>query len=256
MLTCAQKESKETLTADNERLLTALKTTEAKLKASEEKATDDFENELRSVTASLQEEQQKCVALDAKLTAVRHAEDLANKELEKAKTECNLLSDKYNSQSGVFKKMTDVCSLLEGITAHYTNMYMQDLKLQTKNMTTLEDKLVKLQQEKIEVEKERDHIASLKDSVQDQHSVLKTELGSYASIQYLFHLSNGCRLLENVRKEIDSTEGKSRQLSERLEQVEKENDELKAENREFRIKQTQHEDVTSAQKKADAETGE
>lgn len=194
--------------------------------------------------------------MDAKLTAVRHAEDLANKELEKAKTECNLLSEKFKSQSDVFKKMTDVCSLLEGITAHYTNMYMQDLKLQTKKMTTLEDEMTKLQQEKTKVEKERDHVASLKDSLQDQNSVFETELGSYASIPYLFHPSNHCRLLENVKKEIDSTEGKSRQLSERLEQVEKENDELKAENREFRTKQMQHEDVTAAQKKADAEIGE
>jgi prefoldin subunit 5 len=61
---------------------------------------------------------------------------------------------------------------------------VQELKGLAKKTEMLDGEVRGLQQQKLELEKERDRVTFLKDSIQKQHGALKSELGQSPGLYY------------------------------------------------------------------------
>ncbi|KAL1592671.1 hypothetical protein SLS60_011087 [Paraconiothyrium brasiliense] len=209
-------ESKDSISAENANIHGTIKDLENKLQAAEKEATEHFEKELRRLTDQLQKEQQKATSLEAHLKTLRQANETARKEVEKAKAESKLLSEKYRDQSGEYAKVSN------------------DLKEQTKKVNMLDGEVRDLQQQKAELEKERNRVTFLKDSLQKQHAALKAEHNDFKQ--------QGALVKEEAQL-----------LFAKLKEAENKNDDLNTENKDLRAKQLEHDSTVAALKKADSD---
>ncbi|KAF9739069.1 hypothetical protein PMIN02_003092 [Paraphaeosphaeria minitans] len=149
-------------------------------------------------------------------STLRQADEAYRREFDKVKAELKLQSDKYNNQSTAYAKMAE------------------NLKEQKKKMTALDDKVSALQQQKADLEKQHNRVTFLKDSLQTQHGVIKSEL-------------------EELKQELGLAKDEAHQLSSKLKRAESGNDELERENKDLRVKQSEHNKTISALRKGDAE---
>ena len=102
-------------------------------------------------------------------------------------------------------------------------------------MNAFESELHKHQQQKTQVENDRDRATFLKDSLQKQHDALKIQLGQSTKFQ-LFNASNRYGVLDNLKEKNEQFSREHKELSEKLERIGKENDELETENKDVLLK--------------------
>jgi uncharacterized protein YcbK (DUF882 family) len=91
-----------------------MKDHDAKLKAAKEEVAEYYKKKLESLEKQLQDEQQKAARLETRLNTLLQAAETSRREIDKVKVESNLLSEKYNNQSGAYAKKSEVC-LLQGL---------------------------------------------------------------------------------------------------------------------------------------------
>ncbi|KAJ4305624.1 hypothetical protein N0V90_001155 [Kalmusia sp. IMI 367209] len=196
-------DSKKSLFTESIDLRNTIKDVEAKLKEAEQKATENYEKEIRRVTEELKKEQEKALALDTHVKALRINDTETRKEVEKTKAELKLLSEKYKNQSGEYAKVSE------------------NLKEQTKKATALNSDLLNLQKEKAELEKDCSRLTDTMNNLQKQHDELHSEL-------------------EQARKDGVIAKEKAEELAKKLKQVTKENEGLVTDNADLHAKQTEH----------------
>ncbi|KAI4623462.1 hypothetical protein J4E80_003272 [Alternaria sp. BMP 0032] len=206
-------ESKKQLLAEADTLRKALEDVQAKTKADEQATTDRFTAELKSTADLLAKETQKNTALNTMISQLKGGESTARLEAEKAKKENRALNERYSNQAAehgkAFAKLNEQTKQVEGLKI--------DLDSRQKENAELKQRLTKL----ADLESQVTELMRAKSTLSEQVSTLSADLDA-------------------SKKEETKTKTQVEGLLKKLEGLDDEVDQLESENTDLLAKQKEH----------------